>query len=287
MTIQHSIHRDGNGNKRAKITIEAIGALYAEYCNGANIRGDDALNFEAVLNHLKTAFGYRIQLKAKTPSVTCTFEGEKELHAEIMDAIVFAVTGGLVKYSRVRYMDALRRCTHHEFYVQFATKSVMSDVANELPSLLRCTKSSFNDHAKYTRHAHLIGAAAELVRRAEATTYSHFKVGGVSCSSMTCVYKAAAREAVAAHLQAFDTATKITEIRDGYALHETGNGFHFTHDNKVVAPCDVFLMFYRRVPAMYGDLFGLLSYDMLLASNRDILRRLIGSWTSKQYNGSV
>lgn len=286
MTIQHTIFRDTNGNKRAKITIEAIGALYAAYCQGARIGGEDALNFDAVLTHLKAAFGYRIQRKAKVPTVTCTFDGENELKAELMDAIAWAVTKGIVKYSRVRYMDALRRCTHHEFYIQFATRAVFADAEIELPYLLKCVKGSFNDHRRYTNLMAMSGAAMELCRRAEATTFSGYKLGVVSASSATCIYKAAAREVVAAHLQQHDTAFKLTEIRDGVVLHETKDGFHFQLDGKPVAPRDVFLMFYRRVPAMYTDLYGLLSYDMLLKSNKDILRRMVANWEWVQQRGT-
>lgn len=277
MTINHTIFRTVNGNSRAKINIEDIGKLYADYCHG-----EDSLQFEAVLQHLRKAFGYRLNRKAKTPTVTCTFDGEKEMTAELMDAIVFAVTRGVVKYSRERYMNAVRRCTHHEFYSQFVTAAVRADVQSEMPNLLRCVKGSFNDHRRYTNLKSVSGAAAELCRRAEATTYSGFKLSGVSSASATCIYKAAARDAVAEHLKQFDTSHKLTQIRDGIDLHETGDGFHFQYNGKPIAPRDVFSLFYRRVPSMYGNLYGLLAYDMLVDSNKAMLHRMVKRFIADQ-----
>ena len=283
MKIDHTIFRDTNGNKRAKLTIEHVGAVYAAYCSGARITGNDALQFDAVIARLKSRFGYRIQRKAVTPSMTCIFDGYNELKAEIMDSIVYAVTSGRVQYSRERYMNAARRCGHQEYYAQFITDAVMDDVNREMPNLLRSVRPSFNDHSIYTKISWLPQLSGELCRRAEATTYQDFKLSGVTKSNAPCVYKAAARIAVAQHLQQYDTAFKLTEIRDGFTLHETSNGFHFQHDGAPCSPATVYNNFDGRVPSMYGDIYGLLSYDMLLDTNKDLLRKSIAVWFSKRH----
>lgn len=283
MKIEHTIFRDTNGNKRAKLTIEHVGAVYAAYCSGVNIKDDAALSFDTVIARLKSRFGYRIQRKASTPSMTCIYDGDKELTAEIMDAIVYAVSGGKIQYSRERYMNALRRCTHHEYYAQFINSYIMDDVNREMPNLLRSVRGSFNDHKIYTNISWLPSDVARLSQIAAATTYQNFKLSGYPASDAVCIYKAAARIAVAQHLQKYDTAVKLTEIRDGFMLHETSNGFHFQHDGVPCSPATVYNTFDGRVPSVYGDIYGLLSYDMLLDTNKALLRQSIAVWFSKRH----
>lgn len=274
MTIIHTLHRDINGNKRAKITIEHIGAVYAEYCNGAHVDGEAALNFDAVLTYLRKRFGYRVQRKAKIPTVTCAYDTADELRAEIMDAIVYVVTGGQVEYSRVRYMYGVRRVSHHDYYVQFATPDVREYVRGMMPALLRSRKECFNDVAALTKYARLHGDAARLASLAEATTYSKYKVGGVTSSVSVCAVKAAARDELVAYIRAHDTAKKTTDIRAGVTVTEYYNGFHFELDDKVITPRDAFSLLRGHVPAMYGDVRTMICAAMILPENRDMLKRM-------------
>lgn len=276
--IKHTTYRDVNGNKRAKIEVAEIGRIYAEFCSGARIHGDAALNMNGVIERLKKAFGYRHQKKAAVPSVSCTFEGENEMKAEIMDAIVYAVTGGRLKYSRVRYMDGLRRCSHHEYYAQFVTDGVRAAVNRELKNLLKSTKPHFNDNAALTKHAAISGEAAELCRIAQCTTYSGYKCGGTSEADATCVQKAAARDMVADYLRNHDDAKKTTAIDwDKYTVTEYYNGFHFEYDGRVVTAKDIIARYINDVPRSYPDLYSFLASFMLLDENKAMLKRIINS----------
>lgn len=276
--IKHTIYRDVNGNKRAKIEVSEIGRIYSEFCSGARIRGDAALNLSGVIDRLKKAFGYRHQKAASVPNVTCTFDGEKEMKAEIMDAIVYAVTGGRLKYSRVRYMDGLRRCTHHEYYSQFVTDGVRAAVAREMKNLIKSTKPHFNDNAALTKHAAIYGDAAELCRIAQCTTYSGYKCSGTSEADATCVQKAAARDMVADYLRNNKDAKKTTAIDwDKYTVTEYYNGFHFEYAGRVVPAQDIIARYLHDVPRSYPDLYSFLASFMLLDENKAMLKGIINA----------
>lgn len=274
--IKHTITRDVNGNKRAKIEVSEIGRIYAEFCSGARIRGDAALNLAGVIDRLKKSFGYRHQKAAAVPNVTCTFDGETEMKAEIMDAIVYAVTGGRLKYSRVRYMDGLRRCTHHDYYSQFVTDGVRAAVAREMKDLLKSTKPHFNDNAALTKHAAIYGDAAELCRIAQSTTYSGYKCGGPSPADATCVQKAAARDMVADYLRNNKDAKKTTAIDwDKYTVTEYYNGFHFELNGRVVTAKDIIARYVHDVPRSYPSLYSFIASFMILDENKAMLKSII------------
>lgn len=274
--IKHTISRDINGNKRAKIEVAEIGRIYAEFCSGARIQGEAALNLPGVIDRLKKAFGYRHQKAAAVPNVTCTFEGENEMKAEIMDAIVYAVTDGRLKHSRVRYMDALRRCSHHDYYSQFVTDGVRAAVSREMKNLLKSTEPHFNDNAALTKYAGIYGDAAELCRIAQCTTYSGYKCSGTSAADATCVQKAAARDMVADYLRNNKDAKKTTAIDwDKYTVTEYYNGFHFEYNGRVVTAQDVIARYIKDVPRSYPSLYSFIASFMILDENKAMLKNII------------
>lgn len=276
MTINHITFRDMNGNRRVKIEIDTIGALYAEFCSGARIKGDAALRFDAVLERLKSRFGYRIQRKCKTPNVTAVFETETEMTNEVFDAIVYSVTDGRVEHSRRRYMNGVRRCSHEEYYKQFVTDSVLSLTTGLLPDLLKSKKECFNDIHYLTHKVQINGVAAELCRIAQATTFVGYRNGGITLSDSVCIAKAAARIMLSDHLKKNDTASKETIITDDVAVVEYNNGFHFTQNGKVIAPRDVFLMLKHKVPVRFNHNVGkMIANYMLLDTNKAILQRIL------------
>ena len=273
--IKHTTFRDLNGNRRVKIEIDTIGALYAEFCKGARIQGDAALSFDAVLARLKSRFGYRIQRKAKTPNVTAVFETETEMTNEVFDAIVYTVTDGRVEHSRRRYMNGVRRCSHNDYYAQFITPSVMGYVQRIMPDLLTSRKECFNDLKDLTNFVTLRGEAAELCRIAESTTYSGFR-GGNSLSNGVCVYKAAARLALIEHLERYDTAYKESLIADDISIVEYRNGFHFKQYDKAIAPHDALLQLKCRVSVRFdNDVYKMIANYMFIDSNKAMLRRIV------------
>lgn len=271
MKVQATFKKDANGNTKAKITIEALGKLYASICSGARVHGQGAMNFDAVIQYLKDSFGFRTYLKSKEPCVIGFYETDKELEAQVMDALVYAATCGKVKYSAYRRGYATRPCTHHEYFSQFVTSDIERKIETMRETLSKSTKEAFNDNYYLTNEVSLHGLSADLVRIANSTTYGNFQLSGYTLSDAVCVHKACARAKMEQWIATNKVYSKTTEIRDGFTVVEFYNGFHFEFNGEVVAPAIVFNSLKGRVPVVYKTLYNLLESSFFLKSNKAML----------------
>lgn len=274
MNLNYTTKRDVNGNSKAQFFVESLGHLYTAYCAGAQVGDKGQLNFSAVVDRLKKRFGYRSSKKQGVDMLNCFFEGEKEMKAEIHDAFVFAASLGRLQYSRDRYMNALRRCTHQEYYVQFGDAVGLS-CSND-SELLSSVKAHLNDHHYTKMHASFLPSNVRYyIRLAESTAFVNYR-GGVSDSCATSTMKAQANKRLQLLLDGSNTdIKKRTEIRNGYFVTEYTTGFVFDYEGETVTPQELFACLLNAVPLSYNTLFEMLCASMYGNNNKDMLRSMM------------
>lgn len=267
---------DTNGNRKASIIIEDIGRIYAEFCLNAKVKPEYCLSFDSVLDRLKSKFGYRVNLKAKVPNVITFYNGYADLYAEIMDAIVYVCSGGVLNYSRVRYLDASNRCSTDEYFGQFVTKSLINFLElTHLEPILNSKKSHFNDDVYLTNRVNVCNLVNNyLFGIAEATSYENYQFSSaMSLSDHVCLAKIAAKQIVINHLLRDKKYRKTTSIRNGYSIVEYYNGFHFEYEGNLITSSEIICALGQNVPAVYnGNLYKMIAGVMFLESNKKLLQ---------------
>lgn len=223
-----------NGVTRAVITIDAIFTEWEKYTSVNKVPfTSDAVG--RIIIHLQSEFGFRHNSKGKTPNVSIDYDSRGELLAQLMDAFVYVASCGAIKLSRARYMDATRRCTHEEYYAQFAIGEVWANAKCQKESLMKSRKPHLCDH-EYTNLKVFQGmrfnVGMDLLVLSSATTHVGYKAG-ITSSDLVCLYKAAARKVIAYEIK--QGATKYTNLSKDVVLVENHWGFHLEVNDKPVS----------------------------------------------------
>jgi len=247
MNIKYTTKLDTNGNRKARILITDLENEYNKFLDNTKSTVSNQLGFDAVINKLKN-LGYRYNKAGKEPNLTCFFETEEELKAEIMDSFVFAASNGVISISRYRYMNGNRRATHKDYYSQFITSGLRSYAVRESENILKCKKKHLNDHYSTKAEANNYKSSdfVRLIALANATTRSSYSAA-FSSSDVTCALKAALNERLVTLIRDLKK-SKTTEVDAGIFVTEHYNGYHLSYKGETLSCNEAFQVWIKVSP---------------------------------------